>query len=185
MGPHQPMPTAAPWCRQPLSSLWVQVRPSQPSRQMQEKESPLPTQVPPFTQGLGKQLLFLAAKESEKESRKRRKGSHLSQAGRGPRPRPRPRQAQPSPGPHRQCRCCPSSPGAGTAEGVPAVVARAAVAAGVGVTLELTCGHTATQRLPGAAGGAPAGSAAPRVAGHGGHSREWQVLPFQPSSHMQ
>ena len=111
VGPHQPMPTAAPWCRQPLSSLWVQVRPSQPSRQMQEKESPLPTQVPPFTQGLGKQLLFLAAKESEKESRKRRKGSHLSQAGRGPRPRPRPRQAQPSPGPHRQCRCCPSSPG--------------------------------------------------------------------------
>ena len=47
------------------SSLWVQVRPSQPSRQMQEKESPLPTQVPPFTQGLGRQLLFLAAKESE------------------------------------------------------------------------------------------------------------------------
>lgn len=42
------------------SSLCVQVRPSQPSRQMQEKESPLPTQVPPFTQGLGRQLLFLA-----------------------------------------------------------------------------------------------------------------------------
>lgn len=40
--------------------LCVQVRPSQPSRQMQEKESPLPTQVPPFTQGLGTQLLFLA-----------------------------------------------------------------------------------------------------------------------------
>lgn len=38
----------------------MQVRPSQPSRQMQEKESPLPTQVPPFTQGLGRQLLFLA-----------------------------------------------------------------------------------------------------------------------------
>lgn len=49
----------------PPSSLWVQVRPSQPSRQMQEKESPLPTQVPPFTQGLGRQLLFLAAKGSE------------------------------------------------------------------------------------------------------------------------
>lgn len=27
---------------------------------MQEKEAPLPTQVPPFTQGLGRQLLFLA-----------------------------------------------------------------------------------------------------------------------------
>lgn len=43
-------------------SLCVQVRPSQPSRQIQEKEAPLPTQVPPFTQGLGRQLLFLAVR---------------------------------------------------------------------------------------------------------------------------
>ena len=152
MGPHQPTPTAAPWCRQPPSSLWVQVRPSQPSRQMQEKESPLPTQVPPFTQGLGRQLLFLAAKESEKESRKRRKSSHLSQAG----------APTPGLGPHGtgtpwrltdSARAALPARGAGAAEGVPAVVARAAVAARVGVALELTCRHTATQRLPGAAGG--------------------------------
>lgn len=48
------------------SSLCVQVRPSQPSRQMQEKESPLPTQVPPFMQGLGRQLLFLAVRGRRK-----------------------------------------------------------------------------------------------------------------------
>ena len=48
-------------------SLWVQVWPSQPSRQMQEKESPLPTQVPPFMQGLGRQLLFLAVRDTEGE----------------------------------------------------------------------------------------------------------------------
>lgn len=52
----------------PTSSLCVQVRPSQPSRQMQEKESPLPTQVPPFTQGLGRQLLFSAAKKEQKRT---------------------------------------------------------------------------------------------------------------------
>ena len=48
--------------------------------------------------------------------------------------------------------------GAGAAEGVATVVARATVAAGVGITLELTCGHTAAQGAPGAVGGIPAGS---------------------------
>lgn len=38
----------------------VQVRPSQPSRQMHENESPLPTQVPPLAQGSGRQPLLLA-----------------------------------------------------------------------------------------------------------------------------
>jgi len=42
--------------------LCVHVRPSHPSLQMQEKESPLPTHVPPFMQGFGIQLLFLALK---------------------------------------------------------------------------------------------------------------------------
>lgn len=45
--------------------LCVHVRPSHPSLQMQEKESPLPTHVPPFMQGFGIQLLFLAL-EKEK-----------------------------------------------------------------------------------------------------------------------
>lgn len=53
--------------RAPPSSLCVQVRPSQPSRQRQEKESPLPTHVPPFTQGLGRQLLFWAVRGTEEE----------------------------------------------------------------------------------------------------------------------
>lgn len=46
--------------------LSVQVDPSQPSLQTQVKESPLTTQVPPFSHGLGRQLLFLAAKEPRK-----------------------------------------------------------------------------------------------------------------------
>ena len=130
---------------------------------MQEKESPLPTQVPPFTQGLGRQLLFLAAKESEKESRKRRKSSHLSQAG----------DPTPGLGPHGtgtpwrltdSARAALPARGAGAAEGVPAVVARAAVAARVGVALELTCRHTATQRLPGAAGGTNVSAAGSQTA---------------------
>lgn len=42
--------------------LCVHVRPSHPSLQMHEKESPLPTHVPPFMQGFRMQLLFLALK---------------------------------------------------------------------------------------------------------------------------
>ena len=42
------------------NSLWVQVGPSQPSLQTQVKVSPLTTQVPPYSQGLGRQLEFLA-----------------------------------------------------------------------------------------------------------------------------
>lgn len=62
-----PPPRASLCSPQPTSSLCVQVRPSQPSRQMQENESPVPTHVPPFTQGLGRQLLFWAVKGREEK----------------------------------------------------------------------------------------------------------------------
>lgn len=180
-----PRPQPPPGAPRPRSSLWVQVRPSQPSRQMQEKESPLPTQVPPFTQGLGRQLLFLAAKESEEESRNRREDSQRSQAGPGSPPQA---SAQTGP-PHRQCRCCPSSLGGKRSGRCPRCRS----------TCRRCCRcrrHTGTPlRAHGHSEGAwssgrrPAGSAAPSaapsVAGRGGHSREWQVLPFQPSSHTQ
>lgn len=145
----------------PTSSLCVQVRPSQPSRQMQEKESPLPTQVPPFTQGLGRQLLFSAAKKKKKRTFSSDLGRHEAsthvpdrampgRAGSGARggARSRPRggaKAQRAPEPclltYVAGAALPAR-GAGTAEGVPAVIARATVATGVGIALELACGHT-------------------------------------------
>ena len=54
----------------PLHLLWVHVGPSQPSLQTQVKDSPFTTQVPPFSQGLGRQLEFLAVKEKKKKKRK-------------------------------------------------------------------------------------------------------------------
>ncbi|TRY93371.1 hypothetical protein DNTS_032864 [Danionella cerebrum] len=53
------------WQQSTVSSQ-SEVVPSQPSLQTQLKESPLTTQVPPFWQGLGRQLLFLAAEEPHK-----------------------------------------------------------------------------------------------------------------------
>lgn len=44
-------------------SLCVQMGPSQPSLQTHVKDSPLTTQVPPLWQGLGRQLLFRAARQ--------------------------------------------------------------------------------------------------------------------------
>lgn len=61
-----------------ICSLCVQVRPSQPSRQMQEKESPLPTHVPPLAQGLGRQLLFLAGGGKGRERERERIISHTA-----------------------------------------------------------------------------------------------------------
>lgn len=155
----------------PASSLCVQVRPSQPSRQMQEKESPLPTQVPPFMQGLGRQLLFLAVRgrrkricssgglhivaptqpEAERAWGRGRHAWHVCGGGASTCCSPLP--TRPPQGfltdvasaalPARR---------AGTAEGVAAVIARATIAASVGVTLGLACGHT------GCSGGVPQSS---------------------------
>lgn len=72
---------------------------------------------------------------------------------------------------------------AGAAEGVPTIVARATITAGVGVTLELACGYKAAQWADRMVAGSPP---APPLACRGpGHSREWQVLPFHPSSQAQ
>lgn len=148
------------------SSLCVQVRPSQPSRQMQEKESPLPTQVPPFTQGLGRQLLFLAVVGGKDFS--------LSSGETG---------SPHASAPDRVARArglltdvagaAPPAGGAGAAEGVAAVIAGAPIAAGVSVTLGLTCrymvlsGHAPQQRAASwhAAPRAGARQALTRVAG--------------------
>ena len=46
-------------------SLCVQMGPSQPSLQTHVKDSPLTTQVPPLWQGLGRQLLFRAARQEQ------------------------------------------------------------------------------------------------------------------------
>ena len=53
-------------------SLWLQVAPSQPSLQTQLKEPLSPTQVPPFSQGLGRQLLFWAGTTEKRSSTDRR-----------------------------------------------------------------------------------------------------------------
>lgn len=46
--------------------LWVHVGPSQPSLQTQVNESPVTTQVPPFSHGFGRQLEFLAENRERK-----------------------------------------------------------------------------------------------------------------------
>lgn len=174
------------------------MRPSQPSRQMQENESPLPTHVPPFTQGLGRQLLFLAVKgEGEKTallSARGRRGASArdpeapgqtgpgagGQSG-GPGERgtchPRPRPVRPLT--HRCYRCCPSSPGgrrSGTCPHCRSTCRRCCrCRRHTGTRL---WAHGRSVRMPAAAGG-------PGAPGAQGHSREWQVLPFQPSSHAQ
>lgn len=77
------------------------------------------------------------------------------------------------------------------AEDVAAVIARATVAAGVGVTLELACKHMAAQRAgyidPSRvlAGGPLRLLTRSLVCSDPRHLREWQVLPFQPSSQAQ
>lgn len=43
--------------------LWVHVGPSQPSLQTQVNDSPVTTQVPPFSHGFGRQLEFLAGRK--------------------------------------------------------------------------------------------------------------------------
>lgn len=110
---------------------------------MQEKESPLPTQVPPFTQGLGTQLLFLAAGRERKP---------LVMPGESPIWL---EQAAPGLGEAASLgRVLTNGAGAAlpawrarAAEGVAAVIARATVAAGVGITLELACKHMVAQRV--------------------------------------
>lgn len=92
---------------------------------------------------------WLQRSQRRRAETERRTLSGARQA-RGPHPRPRPRRGLLTD----SAGAALPAWGASAAEGVPAVVARAAVAAGVGVTLELPCGHTATQRVPGAAGGA-------------------------------
>lgn len=178
--PPTPAPARAPPNARLPRSLCVQVRPSQPSRQIQEKESPLPTQVPPFMQGLDRQLLFLAVRGTEEEG-----GLFIWPWTNG-----RPHQAPTQPEAERagsrggpaclRGRARAGAPGTrlltnvagaalpagrtGTAEGVAAVVARATVAAGIGVTLELACGHTGgsagepPSREPGPAGRGRAGT---------------------------
>lgn len=110
---------------------------------MQEKESPLPTQVPPFTQGLGTQLLFLAV--GRERGLLVMPGQTPTWLGRA------------------ACLGRVLTDGTGAtlpawraraAEGVAAVVACAAVAAGVGVTLELACKRT-TSQWAGSGGGRP------------------------------
>ena len=51
-------------------SLCVHVGPSQPSLQTQVNDSPVTTQVPPFSHGLGRQLEFLAKRGGKKKGRK-------------------------------------------------------------------------------------------------------------------
>lgn len=48
------------FCCVDSDSLWLQVAPSQPSLQTHRNEFPCTVHVPPFSQGLGRQLLFLA-----------------------------------------------------------------------------------------------------------------------------
>ena len=137
----------------------------------------------PVHTGVGQAAAVLGCK-GVREGEQKEKEELSPEPGRGPHPRPRPTRHRHAPAPHRQCTCCPSSPGrrrSGRRPRCRSTCRRCCTCRRRTGTHLQAHGHSEAAR----SSGRHPGRHAPRVAGRGGHSREWQVLPFQPSSHTQ